>query len=118
MSTTPTLVNTRDFGYVSIPPKFESNDFGSWKERMLLHIVGVEPYLMTVLTKGPYVPKLVTITPGATDDAPEVVTELIKPEVQWTDDERKLVNLDARLKNMLITSLPTDIMKTVIKLPT
>nr|XP_043633105.1 uncharacterized protein LOC122604283 [Erigeron canadensis] len=116
MIAVPTLVNTRDFGYVSIPPRFESHDFGSWKERMLLHIVGVEPYLMTILTKGPYVPILVTRTPGATTDAPEIVTELIKPQVQWTDDERRLVNLDARLRNLIINTLPDDIMKSVIKL--
>ena len=81
MSAVPSLVNTRDFGYVSIPPRFDSHDFGSWKERMLLHIVGVEPYLMTILTRGPYVPVLVTRTPGATTDAPDIVTKLIKPEV-------------------------------------
>nr|XP_043628000.1 probable receptor-like protein kinase At5g59700 [Erigeron canadensis] len=77
ISFVPSLVNTRDFGYVFVPPKFEPKDFGSWKERMLLHIVGVEPYLMTILTVGPYVPTYVQRTPGATLEAPEIVTDLV-----------------------------------------
>ena len=116
MSQTPTLVNTRDFGYVSIPPKFDSEDFGSWKERMLLHIVGVEPYLLTILTQGPFVPQTVTYVPASTSDGDPIQTMETKAEAQWTDDERKLVNLDDRLRNMLVTTLPTDVMKTVIKL--
>nr|XP_043639170.1 uncharacterized protein LOC122610241 [Erigeron canadensis] len=50
--------------------------------------------------------------------APEIVTDLVKPEVQWTDDERRLVILDSRLKNMIVTTLPTEIMKLIIKYPT
>nr|XP_043633232.1 probable serine/threonine-protein kinase nek3 [Erigeron canadensis] len=98
MSSVPTLVNTRDLGYVSIPPKFEPKDFGSWKERMLLHIVGVEPYLMTILNEGPYIPTYVQRTPGATPDAPEIVTDLVKPEVQWTEEERKLKPLAQNIR--------------------
>nr|XP_043625641.1 uncharacterized protein LOC122597072 [Erigeron canadensis] len=84
MTYVPTLVNQRDFGYMSVPPKFKPKDFG---------------------------------TPGATPEAPEIVTDLVKPEVQWTDDERKLVNLDSKLKNMIVTTLLTDIMKLIIKYP-
>ena len=80
MSQTPTLINNRDHGYVSIAPRFEQDDFSAWKDRMLLHIVGIEPYLMTILSKGPYVPKAVTFTPGATPEDEGTTTEMNKPE--------------------------------------
>ena len=82
MANIPVLVNTRDFGYVSIPPKFEPQDFGSWKERMLLHIVGVEPYLMTILTTGPYVPKAIAYVPAAVADGEPIQETIDKPREQ------------------------------------
>ena len=61
-----TLINTRDYGYVSVAPQFDPEDFGSWKERILLHLTGIEPYLITLLLKGPYIPMSIHITPSQT----------------------------------------------------
>ena len=63
MTTTPVLINSRDHGYVIMVPKFEQSEFSSWKERMLLHLVGIEPYLITILTKGPFIPQIPSLGP-------------------------------------------------------
>ena len=114
MSTTPVLLNSRDHGYITVAPKFELDDFSSWKDRMLLHLVGIEPYLIDVLTKGPYVPQAPFTGPALANEGEVQMVD--KPEAQWTDDERKLVNLDNKLRGIIISTLPTNIMKTVIKL--
>ncbi|GJU41173.1 retrovirus-related pol polyprotein from transposon TNT 1-94 [Tanacetum coccineum] len=41
-----------------------------------------------------------------------------KPESQWTPDERKMVNQDQRLKSIIISCLPDDIMESVISCET
>ena len=97
-------------------PKFEHDEFSSWKERMLLHLVGLEPYLIDVVTKGPYVPQ--TAITGPAVDGVNPTGTIDKPEAQWTDDDRKLVNLDNKLRGIIISTLPTNLMKTVIKLNT
>jgi gag-polypeptide of LTR copia-type/Zinc knuckle len=114
MSTTPVLLNSRDHGYITVAPRFELDDFSSWKDRMLLHLVGIEPYLIDVLTKGPYVPQAPFTGPALANEGEVQMVD--KPEAQWTDDERKLVNLDNKLRGIIISTLPTNIMKTVIKL--
>jgi hypothetical protein len=116
MATTPVLINSRDHGYITMAPKFEANEFSSWKDRMLLHLVGIEPYLIDVLNNGPFIPKTPRTGP-ALDGA--VPGELIdKPVEHWTDDDRKVVNLDNKLRGIIISTLPTNLMKTVIKLQT
>ena len=114
MSTTPVLLNSRDHGYITVAPRFEIDDFSSWKDRMLLHLVGIEPYLIDVLTKGPYVPQAPFTGPALANEGEVQMVD--KPEAQWTDDERKLVNLDNKLRGIIISTLPTNIMKSVIKL--
>ena len=114
MSTIPVLINSREHGYVTMAPRFEQDEFSSWKDRMLLHLVGIEPYLIEVLNNGPYVPQA-PITGPVAEGAANTVD---KPEAQWTDDERKLVNLDNKLRGIIISTLPTNLMKTVIKLNT
>ncbi|GJR72970.1 hypothetical protein Tco_0085335 [Tanacetum coccineum] len=58
---------------------------------------------------GPYVPKSPTSTSA---------NALVKPQKQWSYEDRKLVNQDKRLKSIIISCLPNDIMKSVIKCTT
>ena len=102
MASTPVLINNRDHGYITMAPKFELEDFSSWKERMLLHLVGIEPYLLTILTTGPYVPKAPRTGPAP--DGTAAAEFVDKPEAQWTEDDHKLVNLDNRLKGIIIST--------------
>ena len=62
----------------------------------LCHIVGMKPYLIKVLNDALYVPK--------------TVHGLDKPETQLKNDERKAVNQDQRLKNIIISCLLDDVM--------
>ena len=114
MSSIPVLINSREHGYVTMAPRFEHDEFSSWKDRMLLHLVDIEPYLIEVLNNGPYVPQ----TPITSPIAEGAANTVDKPEAQWTNDERKLVNLDNKLRGIIISTLPTNLMKTVIKLNT
>ncbi|GJY65497.1 hypothetical protein Tco_0467735 [Tanacetum coccineum] len=41
-----------------------------------------------------------------------------KPESQWTQDEKRMVNQDQRFKNIIISCLPYDIMESVISCET
>jgi hypothetical protein len=83
---------------------------------MLLHLVGIEPYLIDVLNNGPFIPKTPRTGPVLDGAVPGELID--KPVEHWTDDERKLVNLDNKLRGIIISTLPTNIMKTVIKLQT
>ncbi|GKD04428.1 hypothetical protein Tco_1179402 [Tanacetum coccineum] len=68
---------------------------------------GLEPYLLEVLENGPFVPILSTST-----------NPLTKPQIQWSPEDRKLANQDKRLKSIIISCLPNDVMKFVIKCTT
>ncbi|GJT29889.1 hypothetical protein Tco_0910164 [Tanacetum coccineum] len=71
---------------------------------MLCYLMGLEPYYIQCIKDDPFLPKMVE---GA-----------IKHELQWTNDERKVVNQYQRLKNIIISCLPNDIMGSVVSCET
>ncbi|GKD55731.1 retrovirus-related pol polyprotein from transposon TNT 1-94, partial [Tanacetum coccineum] len=58
---------------------------------------GMEPYYIKCIKDGPFQPKT-----AEGDD---------KPESQWTPDERRVVIQDQRLKSIIMSCLPDDIME-------
>ncbi|GJY04108.1 hypothetical protein Tco_0370048 [Tanacetum coccineum] len=82
-------------------------DFSSWKDRFLVYLDGLEPYLLEILENGPVVPK----SPLSTS-----TNILPKPQKQWSLEGRQLANQDKRLKNIIISSYegPSDIIDTKI----
>nr|GEU78511.1 copia protein [Tanacetum cinerariifolium] len=73
------------------------------------HVINVfefELYLLKILENGTFVP----LSPLSTSTNP-----LPKPQNQWSHVDRRLANQDKRLKNILISCLPNDVMKSVIK---
>ncbi|GJX70008.1 hypothetical protein Tco_0307179 [Tanacetum coccineum] len=70
---------------------------------------GLEPYLIEIFENEPFVP----ISP-----LPTSINQLIKPKKQWSLEDRKFANQDKRLKSIIISCLPNDIMKSVIKCTT
>ncbi|GJV86466.1 retrovirus-related pol polyprotein from transposon TNT 1-94 [Tanacetum coccineum] len=52
----PQLLDCRGGSHVSNVPKFDKDNFTSWKIMFLVFLDGLEPYLMTTLEEGPYVP--------------------------------------------------------------
>nr|GEV68201.1 retrovirus-related Pol polyprotein from transposon TNT 1-94 [Tanacetum cinerariifolium] len=65
----------------------------------MYHIVGIEPQFKNIIKNGLLVPMTV---------------DNRKPEGQLTGDERKAVNLDQRLKSLIVVVLPNDQMNFVI----
>ncbi|GJX76191.1 hypothetical protein Tco_0323002 [Tanacetum coccineum] len=75
----------------------------------LVYIDGLKPYLLEVLENGPFVP----MSPLSTS-----INPLTKPLNQWSHEDRNLANQDKRLKSIIISCLPNDVMKSVIKCTT
>ncbi|GJV43137.1 hypothetical protein Tco_1427673 [Tanacetum coccineum] len=94
------LVDKTGGSYYAIAPKLKPGKFNKWKRRMLCYLVGMEPYYIKCIKEGPFQPKNAE---GA-----------IKPESQWTNDKRRVVNQDQRFKSIIMSCLPDDIMKSVI----
>ncbi|GJZ33483.1 hypothetical protein Tco_0578919 [Tanacetum coccineum] len=67
---------------------------------MLCYLAGMEPYYLKCIEDGTFQPKI------ADGDA--------KPESQWTPDERRVVVQDQRLKSIIMSCLPDDIIELVI----
>ncbi|GKC62919.1 retrovirus-related pol polyprotein from transposon TNT 1-94 [Tanacetum coccineum] len=105
----PQLLDSRGGSYVINFPPFDVGDFTSWKDRFLVYLNNIEPNLLVILENGPYVPKSLASTPE---------NILIKPQKQWSHDDRRLANQDKRLKTIIISCLPNDVMKSVIKCAT
>ncbi|GJZ51628.1 hypothetical protein Tco_0606143, partial [Tanacetum coccineum] len=76
---------------------------------VLVYLDGLEPYLLEILENRPFVPK--SLLSNSTNI-------LIKPQKLWSPEDRRLANQDKRLESIIISCLPNDVMKTVIKCTT
>ncbi|GJU12168.1 hypothetical protein Tco_1134564 [Tanacetum coccineum] len=103
------LLDSRGGSHVTNVPAFNVEDFTSWKDRFLVYLNGLEPYLLEILENRPFGPK----SPLSTS-----TNILIKPQKQWSPEDRRLANQDKRLKSIIISCLPNDVMKSVIKCTT
>ncbi|GJZ90409.1 hypothetical protein Tco_0662336 [Tanacetum coccineum] len=65
------LLDSKGGSHVIIVPPFDVDDFTIWKDRFLVYLDGLEPYLHEILENGPYVPK----SPASTSE-----NILIKPQ--------------------------------------
>ncbi|GJU94967.1 hypothetical protein Tco_1319723 [Tanacetum coccineum] len=90
--------------YSVVAPHLEPGKFNKWKKRMLCYLTGMKPYYIQCIKDGLFKTKT------AEGDN--------KPESQWTLEERRVVNQDQRLKSIIISCLPDDIMKPVISCET
>ncbi|GJS79119.1 retrovirus-related pol polyprotein from transposon TNT 1-94 [Tanacetum coccineum] len=89
-----------------IPVDITNNTTTTNKDRFLVYLDRLEPYLIEILENGPFVP----MSPLSTS-----TNQLTKPQKQWSPEDRRLANQDKRLKSISISCLPYDIMKSVIK---
>ncbi|GKE07593.1 hypothetical protein Tco_1399611, partial [Tanacetum coccineum] len=104
VSTVPQLVDKKGSSYAAIAPKLKPGKFNKWKKRMLCYLAGMEPYYIQCIKDCPFKPK--------------IAKGNIKPEAQWTQDERRVVVQDQRLKSVIMSCLPDDIMESVISYET
>ncbi|GJT61687.1 retrovirus-related pol polyprotein from transposon TNT 1-94 [Tanacetum coccineum] len=105
----PQLLDSKGGSHVTNVPAFDKEDFTSWKVRFLVFLDGLEPYLIKTPEDRPFVP----LSNMSTSTNP-----LRKPQNQWTNVEARLANQDKRLKSIIISCLPNDVMKAVIKCKT
>ncbi|GKA11078.1 retrovirus-related pol polyprotein from transposon TNT 1-94 [Tanacetum coccineum] len=105
----PQLLDSRGGSHVTNVLEFDKEDFTSWKVRFLVYLDGLEHYLLKILEDGPFVPMSSLST--STNHLP-------KPQKQWSHADRRLANQDKRLKSIIISCLPNDVMKSVIKCKT
>nr|GEX13974.1 retrovirus-related Pol polyprotein from transposon TNT 1-94 [Tanacetum cinerariifolium] len=94
----PQLVDKKGGSYAAIAPKLELRKCNKLKKRMLCYLAGMEPYYLKCIKDGPFQPKT------AKGDA--------KPESKWTPDDRRVVVQDQRLKSIIMSCLPDDIIET------
>ncbi|GJR62051.1 hypothetical protein Tco_1504213 [Tanacetum coccineum] len=106
VDTTPT---TNDTINTMTTTNFNKEVFTSWKVRFLVFLDGLEPYLLKTLEDELFVP----LSNLSTSTNP-----LRKHENQWTHAEARLANQDKRLKSIIISCLPNDVMKAIIKCKT
>nr|GEX01040.1 hypothetical protein [Tanacetum cinerariifolium] len=80
--------STNDTGgsHVKNVPDFDVEDFSSWKDKFLVYLNGLDPYLLEILENKHF--------------------------------DRRLANQDKRLKSIIISCLPNDAMKYLIKCTT
>ncbi|GKB23631.1 hypothetical protein Tco_0863032 [Tanacetum coccineum] len=104
ISNVPQLVDKKGGRYPVVAPRLEPGKFNKWKKRILCYLTRIEPYYIQCIKDGPFKPKI-----AKGDD---------KPESQWTLEERRVVNQDQRLKRIIISCLPDDIMESVISCET
>ncbi|GKE49490.1 hypothetical protein Tco_1480748 [Tanacetum coccineum] len=105
----PQLLDSRGGSHVTNVLAFDKEDFTSWKIRFLVFIDGLEPYLLKTLEDGAFIP----MSSLSTTKNP-----LPKSQNQWSNAESRLANQDKRLKSIIISCLPNDVMKSVIKCKT
>ncbi|GKD99513.1 retrovirus-related pol polyprotein from transposon TNT 1-94 [Tanacetum coccineum] len=104
MPTTSDPINTTTMTNLA-----QSEDFTSWKVRLLVFLDGLEPYLLKTLEDGPFV----SMSSLSTTKNP-----LPKRQNQWSNAESRLANQDKRLKSIIISYLLNDVMKSVVKCKT
>ncbi|GJZ27152.1 hypothetical protein Tco_0571405 [Tanacetum coccineum] len=105
----PQLLDSRGGSHVTNVPAFDAEDFTSWKVRFMVFLDGLKPYLLKTLEDGPFVP----MSSLSTSENP-----LPKRQNQWSNAKSRLANQDKRLKSIIISCLPNNVMKSVIKCKT
>ncbi|GJZ48016.1 hypothetical protein Tco_0601848 [Tanacetum coccineum] len=87
----PQLLDSRGGSHVTNVPEFDKEDFSSWKDRFLVYLDGLEPYLLEMLENRPFVP----LSPLST-----LTNPLLKSQNQWSHADIRLANQDKRLKTI------------------
>ena len=96
----------------SKPPMCNKDRFANWKVRMQAYMDSIDEDLFETVLNGPYIPTKL----APTTDEPNRVQVKVKEE--WTDSEKKAVQLDKKAKNILFQSLEDDLFENVVNCKT
>ena len=91
-----------------------AEEFDTYVLHFKVYIEGIDSYLKQILEKGPFVPYIMTVLTEATDTTPATTKTTAKPFEQWSEEDRRLVQLDAKLRNMVLASVPKILVPTLV----
>jgi len=84
---------------------------------MELFLAGSDPQIPYFLENGPYVPSILVHSVPATAIATEIPKRTIVKEVhQWTEEDKRVVNIDTKARSLISMSLPDDVFHSVCHL--
>ena len=119
MATIPTKDSYFDSGSLAKPPRFMPENFPLWKSRMELFLAGADPQIPHFIEHGPHIPTSIIPSVAATDTSPAVQERsFVKPVSNWSDEDRRLVNIDTKARSLLAMSLPDEVFHSISKLKT
>src|SRR5581483_11235259 len=119
MATIPTKDSYFDSGSLAKPPRFKPDNFLLWKSRMELFLAGGDPQIPHFIEHAPHIPTSIIPSVAATDTTPAVQERtFVKLVANWSDEDRRLVNVDTKAKSLLAMSLPDEVFHSISKLKT
>ncbi|KAJ9539223.1 hypothetical protein OSB04_031956 [Centaurea solstitialis] len=106
-----------DSGSLAKPPRFMPENFPLWKSRMELFLAGADPQIPYFIEHGPHVPTSIIPSVAATDNTPAVQERsFVKLVANWSDEDRRLVNIDTKAISLIAMSLPDEVFHSINKL--
>ncbi|KAJ9548152.1 hypothetical protein OSB04_020695 [Centaurea solstitialis] len=131
MATLPSKDSYFDSGSLAKPPRFMPENFTLWKSRMELFLAGSDPQIVTTIFSfigylteiwergvtqipyyiehGPHVPTSIIPSVAATENTPAVQERsFVKLVANWSDEDRRLVNIDTKARSLIAMSLPDE----------
>ncbi|KAJ9544604.1 LOW QUALITY PROTEIN: hypothetical protein OSB04_024311 [Centaurea solstitialis] len=84
---------------------------------MELFLSGSDPQIPYFIEHGPYVPTSIIPSVAATTTSPAVPERtFIKQVSNWTDEDKRLVNVDTKARSLIAMSLPDEVFHSISKL--
>ena len=96
--------NYFDTDSLAKPPRFDKDNFFHWKNRMKLFLSGSDAQIPNFMENGPHVPATLVVAIPAT-----ATTTIIKNVTQWTDEDKRLVNIDTKARSLLFMSVHVNV---------
>ena len=82
---------------INRPPIFNGMGYHYWKTRMQIFIKAIDLNIQEAIEIEPYIPTMVAGN-----------TTIKKPREQWSEEERKLVQYNLKVKNIITSTLGMD----------
>ncbi|GAV82908.1 zf-CCHC domain-containing protein, partial [Cephalotus follicularis] len=87
--------NSRESQNISKPPFFYGNNYSHWKAKMTIFIQYLDYNLLDLIVDGPNLPTI-------TNKNGEIIA---KPRNKYNDDDRKIIQLNAKAKHVIICAI-------------
>ena len=86
---------------------------------MELFLSGSDPQIPYFMENGPYIPTtLVVAVPATATTAVIPERTIIKNVTQWTEEDKRLVNIDTKVKSLLSMSMSNDVFHSICHVKT